>query len=49
MELKSLDIDGNEYIFESLEQLVEMLKDDNYEISLYINKKDKIRGIKAIL
>ena len=49
MELKSLNIDNNEYLFKSLEQLIGMLKDDNYKINLYIKKKGRIKGTKIIL
>lgn len=37
-QLKSLDIDGDCYMFETLEQLVDMLKED-YNVSLSISKK----------
>lgn len=49
MKIKSLIINNNEYLFKTLEQLVEMLKDDNYEIKLDIRKKGKITRNKVIL
>lgn len=49
MEIKSLNVDGNEYLFETLEQLIEMLKDKSYEVNLGIKKKGRIRKIKVIL
>lgn len=49
MEIKSLNIDGDEYLFETLEQLIEMLKDNSYEVNLGIKKKGRIRKIKVIL
>ena len=48
-QLKSLDINGDCYMFETLEQLIDMLKDNDYNVSLSISKKGKIRGIKVIL
>lgn len=49
MEVKTLNINGDEYLFKTLDELVEMLKDDNYLISLDIKKKGKIRRGKVIL
>lgn len=41
--MKTLDLDGEIYVFETLEQLVLMLKDAEYEIDLNIRRKGKIR------
>ncbi|MEW9093969.1 MAG: hypothetical protein AB2417_02705 [Clostridiaceae bacterium] len=49
MEIKSLNINGNEYLFETLEQLIELLKDDEYEVSLNFKKKGKLRTNQVIL
>jgi len=47
--MKSINIDDICYMFETMEQLVEMLKGEGYEVSLDIKKKGKIRGNKVIL
>jgi hypothetical protein len=49
MQLKSLDIDRDCYMFETLEQLVDILKEEGYNVSLNISKKGRIRSIKVIL
>ncbi|MBU5486427.1 hypothetical protein KQI86_19180 [Clostridium sp. MSJ-11] len=49
MEIKTLNIDGNEYLFLNLDQLIEILKDDDYEIKLDIKKKGNIRRVEVIL
>ena len=45
--MKELDLNGEIYVFETIEQLVDMLKDDDYVITLNIRKIGKIR--KAIV
>lgn len=48
-EIKSLTInDGEAYDFEKLEELVNMLKDDGYEVRLKIKKK-RFRTTEVIL
>lgn len=50
MELtKGIDIDDNYYMFETLDELVEMLKDDEYEVSLNIRKRGKMRRFEVKL
>ena len=44
VKIKSFDIDEDSYIFETLEQLIEMLKEDGYIVKLNIKKKGKVRG-----
>ncbi|MBY6778554.1 hypothetical protein HYH39_06300 [Clostridium botulinum] len=44
-EVKALDIDDCCYMFETLEELVDMLKEDDYECILTIRKKRKIRRL----
>ena len=41
--MKELDLNGEIYVFETIEQLVDMLKDDNYIITLNIRKIGKIK------
>jgi hypothetical protein len=41
--MKSLQLEECSYIFETLEQLVEMLKDDDCKVALNIKEKGKIK------
>ena len=41
--MKSLDLDECSYMFETLEQLVEMLKDEGCKLTLNIKEKGKIK------
>lgn len=41
--MKELDLNGDIYVFETIEQLIDMLKDDNYRITLNVQEKGKIR------
>lgn len=47
--MRSLNIDGDEFVFDTLEQLVNMLKEEDYEVNLNIEKKSKVRRIKINL
>lgn len=47
--IKSLDLDDCGYIFETIEELVDMLKDDDYECTLNIRKKGRIRTCRVKL
>lgn len=42
--IKSFDIDKDSYVFETIDELVEMLKEDGYMVRLNIKKKNKIKG-----
>lgn len=46
---KSLELDDSEYIFETIEQLADMLKEDGYEVNLNFKKKGKFKTNKVIL
>ncbi|MGL5718643.1 MAG: hypothetical protein ACRCX2_36905 [Paraclostridium sp.] len=41
--IKYIDIGSDTYIFTTLEELAEMLKEEEYEVSLHIRKKRKIK------
>lgn len=49
IKIRSFDIDENGYVFETIDQLVEMLKEDGYTIKLSIKKKGKIKEQVVIL
>lgn len=40
--MKQLRLDKEDYLFETLDQLVEMLKDE-YEVTLHIREKGKFK------
>jgi hypothetical protein len=46
--MKSLNLDEESYMFETLEQLVEMLKEDEYIVDLKIKKAGE-RKITTVL
>lgn len=46
---KMLTIGDQGYMFETLEELIAMLKEDDYEVNLHIKKKRKIGATKIIL
>lgn len=42
---KELGLDDSLYMFDTLEELIDMLKDDDYECILTIRKKGKLKRI----
>lgn len=47
--MKSLKLDEGSYMFETLEQLVEMLKEDEYKVDLKIRKTGRLKSTTVIL
>lgn len=47
--MKSLNLDEGSYMFENLEQLVEMLKEDGYIVDLKIKKVGEIKTTTVLL
>lgn len=47
--MNSLNLDEGSYMFESLEQLVEMLKEDGYIVDLKIKKTGDTKTTTVIL
>lgn len=41
--IKFIDLDKNTYVFETLEQLIDVLKDEDYDITLKVKKKGKLK------
>lgn len=41
--MKELNLNGEIYVFETIEQLVDILKDDNYIVTLNLRKIGKIK------
>lgn len=47
--MKFLDLEEGSYGFETLEQLIEMLKEDGYEVNLKIKKIGRLKTNTVIL
>lgn len=41
--MKLIDLDNESYMFETFDELIEMLKSDGYNLTLNIKENDKIK------